>query len=71
MLVDPAIQLNITMEFLNVPLAPNSPAILMRVDYWDAATLSYPAANSFAFYQTGANVRGSLCLPAVLSAVCM
>ena len=56
MLVDPSIQLNITMDFVNVPAAPASPAILLRVDYWDAATQSYPAANSFAFYQTGADV---------------
>ena len=56
-LVDPAIQLNITMDFINVPAAPASPGILLRVDYWDEATKTYPAANSFAFYQSGASVR--------------
>ena len=62
MLVEPDVQLNITLDFINVPAPPNSPAILLRVDYWDEATKSYPAANSFAFYQTGASVSPAACL---------
>ena len=52
-IVDPGVQLNISMDFINVPAAPKSPVIQMRVDYWDDATSSYPAANSFKFYQSG------------------
>ena len=55
-LVDPGIQLNITMQFLNVPPAPNNPAILMRVDYWDEPSKSYPPENAFVFYQMGSQV---------------
>ena len=51
--MDPGVQLNVSMEFINVPAAPASPVIQMRVDYWDEASHSYPAANSFKFYQTG------------------
>ena len=48
------------MQFLNVPAAPNNPVIMVRVDYWDEASKSYPAENAFIFYQTGSQVQPRL-----------
>lgn len=56
MVVDPATIFNITMKFFNLPAPPNTPAVGMRVDFWDPTTRSFPANSSIFFYQTGTKV---------------
>ena len=55
-IVDPATVFNITMIFNDIAPPPATPAMGMRVDFWDPTTSSYPANSSIFFYQTGTQV---------------
>lgn len=55
-IVDPATVFNITMNFNNIAPPPATPAMGMRVDFWDPTTSTYPANTSIFFYQTGTQV---------------
>ena len=56
MLVDPSTIFNITMKFFNIPPPPNTPAVGMRVDFWDSENGTFPEGSSIFFYQTGSQV---------------
>lgn len=56
---------NVTMQFFDIPAPPATPAIGMRIDYWDPTTSSFPANSSLFFYQTGTKVCPPRFLPDV------